>query len=210
MTLFPAFLKIAGRRCLVVGAGPVADEKIDGLLRAGADVCVVAPRATPRVRAWARAGKLRWSARKFLPADLAGVFVAVAATASTALHAQIYRLARRRAVLCNVVDDPPHCDFYYGAIVRRGALQIAISTGGHSPALAQRLKKQIEREFGREYEMWLEELGEARERLFAKAISPERRRLLLHRLASQISFEEFLRRRKRRLRRGGRRRRRPA
>ncbi|MBZ5502611.1 MAG: bifunctional precorrin-2 dehydrogenase/sirohydrochlorin ferrochelatase [Acidobacteriia bacterium] len=204
MTLFPAFLKLAGRRCLMVGAGRVAEEKIEGLLGAGAEVRVVAPQAAPRIRAWARAGTIRWEARAFRPADLAGVFLAVAATSSAALHRKIYQLAQRRGVLCNVVDDPAHCDFYYGAIVRRGALQIAISTGGHSPALAQRLKKQIEGEFGSEYAQWLEELGEARKRLFAKKISPEQRRLLLHRLASRISFEEFLRRRKRGLRKASR------
>jgi precorrin-2 dehydrogenase/sirohydrochlorin ferrochelatase len=198
MVLFPAFLKVAGRRCLVVGAGPVAEEKIEGLLRTGADIRVVAPRATPRIRAWARAKKLRWDARKFRSSDLAGAFLAVAATSSPALHAEIYRQAKRRDLLCNVVDDPEHCDFYYGAVVRRGTLQIAISTGGHSPALAQRLKKQIEREYGAAYESWLEELGKVRKRLFAKAISPERRRALLHRLASEASFEKFLRRRKRR------------
>ena len=210
MTLFPAFLKLAGRRCLVVGAGPVAEEKIEGLLRAGAEVRVVAPQGTPRIRCWARAGKIRWETRAFREADLEGVFLAVAATSSAALHGKIHRLARDRAVLCNVVDDPAHCDFYYGAIVRRGALQIAISTGGYSPALAQRLKKQIEREFGSEYELWLEELGAARKKLFAKKISPERRRLLLHRLASRISFEEFVHRRKRGLRKASRRPSRPA
>jgi precorrin-2 dehydrogenase/sirohydrochlorin ferrochelatase len=200
MTLFPAFLKLAGRCCLVVGAGPVAEEKIEGLLRAGAEIRVVAPRATSRIRAWARAKKLRWDARKFRSSDLTRAFLAVAATSSPALHAEIYREARRRAVLCNVVDDPEHCDFYYGAVVRRGALQIAISTGGRSPALAQRLKKRIEREYGAEYDSWLEELGEIRKRLFAGKISPERRRALLHRLASQVSFDKFLRRRKRRSR----------
>lgn len=205
MTLFPAFLKLTGRRCLVVGAGPVAEEKIEGLLQAGAEVRVVAPRAGPRIRAWARSGKIRWEAREFRAADLAGVFLAVAATSSAALHGKIHQLARRRGVLCNVADDPAHCDFYYGAVVRRGDLQIAVSTGGHSPALAQRLKKQIEREFGSEYELWLEELGAARKKLFAKMISPERRRLLLHRLASRISFEEFLRRRKLGLRKASRR-----
>jgi precorrin-2 dehydrogenase len=197
MTLFPAFLKLAGRRCLVVGAGPVAEEKIEGLLRAGAEIRVVAPRATARIRAWARAKRLRWDARKFRSSDLTRAFLAVAATSSPALHAEIYRQAGRRGVLCNVVDDPQHCDFYYGAVVRRGALQIAISTGGHSPALAQRLKKQIERAYGAEYESWLEELGKVREGLFAKRISPERRRALLRRLASEVSFEAFLRRRKR-------------
>jgi precorrin-2 dehydrogenase/sirohydrochlorin ferrochelatase len=196
MSLFPAFLKLAGRRCLVVGAGAVGEEKIGGLLHAGADVLVVAPRATRRVRAWAREEKLRWKARKFRPGDLQGVFLAVAATSSASLHEKIYREARRRRVLCNAVDDPPNCDFYYGAVVRRGGLQIAISTGGHSPALAQRIRKQLERKFRAEYGLWLEQLGEEREKLFAKPMDPARRRRLLHSLASQRSFEAFLRRRK--------------
>jgi precorrin-2 dehydrogenase / sirohydrochlorin ferrochelatase len=192
MPLFPAFLKLTGRRCLVVGAGPIAQEKIESLLRAGASVRVVAPDATESVRAWARAKKIRWHPRKFRPADLKGVFLVVAATSSPALHARIFRQARRRALLCNAVDDPAHCDFYYGAVVRRGELQIAISTGGHSPALAQRLRKKLEKEIGAEYEHWLKTLGAARKRLFAKSLSPARRKALLHSLASEISFEKFL------------------
>jgi precorrin-2 dehydrogenase/sirohydrochlorin ferrochelatase len=195
MPLFPAFLKLTGRRCLVVGAGPIAQEKIESLLRAGASVRVVAPDATESVRGWSRAKKIRWDSRKFRPADFKGVFLVVAATSSPALHARIFRQARRRAVLCNVVDDPAHCDFYYGAVVRRGELQIAISTGGHSPALAQRLRKKLEREIGAEYEHWLKKLGAARKRLFAKSLSPARRKALLHGLASEISFERFLRHR---------------
>ena len=197
MPLFPAFLKLAGRRCLVIGAGRVAEEKIESLLRSDAVVRVVAPAATNRVRAWAHASQIQWEPRKFRPSDLKHVFLVVAAASSRALHARIFQEARRRGVLCNVVDDPAHCDFYYGAVVRRGALQIAVSTGGHSPALAQRLRKQFEREFGAEYESWLEELGAARRKLLKKPISGERRRALLHRLASQNSFEEFLRRQKR-------------
>jgi precorrin-2 dehydrogenase/sirohydrochlorin ferrochelatase len=188
MPLFPAFLKLTGRPCLVIGAGRVAAEKIESLLRAEADVRVVAPAATDRVRAWAGAGKIRWHARKFRPSDLKDIFLA--------LHARIFREARRRRVLCNVVDDPAHCDFYYGAVLRRGALQIAISTGGHSPALAQRLRKRFEKEFSVKYETWLEELAAARQKLLKKTISGERRRALLHRLASQNSFEAFLRRQK--------------
>jgi len=195
MPLFPAFLKLTGRRCLVIGAGPVAQKKIEGLVRAGAMVLVVAPQATDSVRAWARAKKIRWEPRRFRAADFGGVFLVVAYTSSPALHEKIYRQARRRGVLCNVVDDPAHCDFYYGAVVRRGDLQIAISTGGHSPALAQRLRKKIEREIGAEYEHWLEQLGVARKRLFAKSLSPVRRKALLHRLASEISFKKFLRHR---------------
>jgi precorrin-2 dehydrogenase len=200
MVLFPAFLKLAGRRCLVVGAGPVAEEKIEGLLRAGADVRVVAPEAARRIRELARKKKLRWDERAFRASDLGGAFLVVAATSSPSLHAQIHRLARRRGVLCNVVDDPEHCDFYYGSVVRRGELQIAISTGGHSPALAQRLRKKMEKEFGAEYEEWLKELGKSRQQLFAKSITPERRRALLHGLASEASFEKFLRRKRRKSR----------
>lgn len=197
MALFPAFLKLAGRRCLVVGGGPVAEEKIAGLLLAGADVHAVAPRATPKIRAWARAQQIDWDARAFRVADLAGAFLVVAATSSPALHAEIHAQARRRGILCNVVDDPEHCDFYYGAIVRRGALQIAISTDGHSPALAQRLKKKIAREIAPEYATWLAEIGEVRRKMFAEGtLPPARRKRLLHQLASEAAFKKFQRRRK--------------
>jgi precorrin-2 dehydrogenase/sirohydrochlorin ferrochelatase len=195
MPLFPAFLKLQRRPCLVVGAGTVAEEKIEGLLRAGAKISVVAPEATERVQAWARKKKIRWQAREFRAADLAGVFLVIAATSSGKLHRELFQQARRRGVLCNTVDDPAHCDFYYAAVVHRGELQIAISTGGHSPALAQRLRKKLEKEIGSEYERWVTTLGAARKRLFAKSISPARRRALLHALASEISFEKFLRRR---------------
>ena len=196
MPLFPAFLKLDGRRCLVVGAGPIAEEKIESLLRAGASIRVVAPVATGRVQSWARAKKIRWHAREFRAGDLASAFLVIAATSSPALHAKIFRQARRDGVLCNAVDDPAHCDFYYGAVVRRGELQIAISTGGHSPALARRLRKKLEKEIGAEYERWVTTLGAARKRLFAKSISPARRKALLQELASEISFGKFLRRRR--------------
>jgi precorrin-2 dehydrogenase/sirohydrochlorin ferrochelatase len=196
MLLFPAFLKLVDRRCLVVGGGRVAEEKTQGLLRAGAQVRVIAPEATRRIRAWAREGKICWDARAFRTADLNGMFLVVAATSSPTLHGQIHAQSKRRGVLCNVVDDPEHCDFYYGSVVRRGELQIAISTGGHSPALAQRLRKRLQRQFGAEYKEWLEELGAIRKRLFARRVSPARRKALLHQLASDESFDEFLRRSK--------------
>jgi precorrin-2 dehydrogenase/sirohydrochlorin ferrochelatase len=196
VALFPAFLKLQGRRCLVVGAGLIAEEKIESLLHAGARIQVVAPAATERVQSWAREKTIRWQPRKFRSSDLAGAFVVIAATSSSALHAQIYKQARRRGVLCNSVDDPENCDFYYGAVVRRGDLQIAISTAGHSPALAQRLRKKLEKDIGIEYERWVTRLGAARKRLFAKSISPARRKALLHDLASEISFERFLRSRR--------------
>src|SRR6266567_6339573 len=190
--LFPLFLKLRNRPCLVVGAGRVGESKIAGLLAAGAKVRVVAPQATPKVESWARSRKLRWLQREFRAEDLRGILLVVAATSSRDLHREIFRLAQKEGALCNVVDDPPLCDFYYPAVVRRGALQIAISTGGQSPALAQRLKREIEEQLPPEYEQWVEELGRKRERLFRRAIDSERRRHLLHRLASRERFERFL------------------
>ena len=186
--LFPLFLKLAGRRAVVVGAGRVAEGKIAGLVRCGAKVCVVAPRASTRVRAWARRGVLFWKKQRFQPRHLQGAFLAVAATSSATVQEAVFRESRRRGILCNSVDDPSHCDFYYPAVVRRGALQIAISTGGQSPALAQRLRKELERQFGPEFARWLAHLGAMRQRLFAQPMPAERRRRLLHRLASARAF----------------------
>lgn len=183
MTLFPMFLKLEARRCLVVGAGAVAQPKIESLLLCGAEVSVIAPRASARVRELARSGQIIWRKRKYVSRDLSGMFLVVAATGSPGVHKQIYRVAQRRGILCNSVDDPPRCDFFYGAVVRRGPLQIAVSTSGASPALAQRLRKQLEKQFGAEYAAWVQKLGETRQNLFAAPMSTERRRRLLHRLA---------------------------
>lgn len=188
------FLKLEGRRCLVVGAGDVAESKIAGLLDAAAKVRVVAPVATPQVESWAAAGQIEWLARPYEPSDLDGMFLVVAATFLPELHQQIHAEARLRGVLCNVVDVPELCDFYYPAVARRGALQIAVSTSGESPALAQRLRKELEEQFGPEYEVWLRQLGEEREKLFAASMDPEERKRLLHDLASADAFKSFLRR----------------
>jgi precorrin-2 dehydrogenase len=160
--LFPIFLKLAKRRCLVVGAGKTAEGKIPALLRCGATVLAVAPTATRTIKAWAADGKLVWEERRFEVSDLAGVFLAVVATPVKTLNNMVYEQAQRRQILCNVVRDRPLCDFYFPAVVRRGPLQIAISTAGHSGALAQRLRKQMEAQFGPEWESWLRWLGEAR------------------------------------------------
>jgi len=190
-SLFPAFFKLARRDCLVVGAGQVGQAKIEGLLACGAATTVVAPYATPAVESWAVSGKLIWRARGFELSDLDGAFLVVVATSLPALNERIFQEARRRRILCNVVDDPARCDFYYPAVVRRGALQIAISTGGRSPALAQRLRKELEHEFDPVYESWVEELGTERQRLFEQQINSAERTRFLHKFASKESFREF-------------------
>ncbi len=188
-SLFPIFLKLEGRTALVVGAGKIAESKIEGLLESGAQVRVVAPAASDRVADLHRSGQVSWESRKFQPADLDGVFLVIAATASTEINDLVFREAQQRGILCNAVDDPERCDFFYPAVVRRGRFQIAISTAGLSPALAQRLRRELETQFGPEYGEWLEELGEIRETLMKREIDHEFRRWLLHTLASRESFE---------------------
>jgi precorrin-2 dehydrogenase / sirohydrochlorin ferrochelatase len=196
LKLFPMFLKLANRLCLVVGAGTIAESKIASLLDADGRVQVVAPEATPQVRAWAQSKALDWHQRPFEPSDLDGMFLVIAATSSTELHERIFAEATRRGVLCNIVDVPSLCDFYYPAVVQRGALQIAISTSGQSPALAQRLRKQLEDQFGPEYEEWLAHLGHARDKLHAADLDPDERKRLLHADATEEAFEAFLRSRR--------------
>ena len=120
------------------------------------------------------------------------MFLVVVATSSRRLNEFVSREAARRGVLCNAVDDPDHCDFFYGAVVRRGPLQIAVSTSGASPALAQRLKREIAKQYGPEYGAWVEQLSEARRKLLAQAMNPKRRQQALHRMASAASFAAFL------------------
>ena len=188
MGLFPMFVRLEGRACLVVGAGSVAESKIRSLLDAGANVRVVAPQANTIVATWAHANLITWEAREFSPVDLEGIFLVVSATSSKDVNENVFQEARRRNVICNVVDDPPHCDFYYPAVVQRGELQIAISTGGLSPALAQRLRKELEEQYGPEYAAWVNDLGRARQELFARDMDTEKRRELLHELAARQPF----------------------
>jgi precorrin-2 dehydrogenase/sirohydrochlorin ferrochelatase len=190
MTLFPMFMKLEGRSCLVVGAGTVGEPKISSLIEAGASVRVVALHATAAVAEWAEAGAVTWEARAFNSADLDRTFLVIAATNSRDLNAAIFRECRQRNILCNVVDDPEYCDFYYPAVVRRGDLQIAISTNGQSPALAQRIRRELEVQFGPEYGEWLGELGQIRQQLFATKLDPEQRRRLLHELARREAFKK--------------------
>jgi precorrin-2 dehydrogenase/sirohydrochlorin ferrochelatase len=191
MTLFPMFMKLEGRSCLVVGAGAIGEPKIESLLTSGASVRVIAPQVSPAVAEWARTGAIVWEAREFKATDFDGVFLVIAATSSREVNGAIFHEAQQRNILCNVVDDPEYCDFYYPAVVRRGDLQLAISTNGHSPALAQRIRRELETQFGPEYGEWLEELGKIRQQLFASGMNPDERRRLLHELASREAFERM-------------------
>jgi precorrin-2 dehydrogenase/sirohydrochlorin ferrochelatase len=191
-SLFPMFLKLEGRRCLVVGAGKIGEPKIGGLLETGARIRVVSLDASPAVREWAHAGKLELELRAFTDDDLAGAFLAIVATNSRTLNERVYHAAQRRGVLCNVVDVPDLCDFFYPAVVRRGDLQIAVSTNGQSPSLAQKIRQQLEKQFGPGYAAWVAELGETRKLILASDLDRERKLELLHSLASRAALEAAL------------------
>ena len=143
---------------------------------------VIAPSATPAIQKLAEDGAVVWHAREFDPNDLTGMMLVVAAVPKEVADS-IAREARARGIFVNSVDDPENCDFYYPAVVNRGDLQIAISTAGHSPALAQRIRIELEQQFGPEYTTWIQQLGAARRELFATDMDPDARKRRLHEMA---------------------------
>ena len=157
-----ACLKLSGRRCVVVGGGEIGLEKVEGLLACGGDVVLIAPEAVPALQELAREGSIAWERREYRPEDLEGAFMVIASTDDTDVNIGVYDDAERRAMLVNVVDVPPLCNFILPAIVRTGPLAIAISTAGASPALAKRMKRQIADQYGEPYARLAVLLNDAR------------------------------------------------
>jgi precorrin-2 dehydrogenase/sirohydrochlorin ferrochelatase len=158
-----ACLKLKGRRCVVIGGGDMGLEKSEGLLACGGDVTVISPDAGPELEALAAEGSISWEQRDYAgPEDLEAVFIVIACTDSTETNIRIYEDAEKRAMLVNIVDVPPLCNFILPAVVRTGPLAIAISTAGASPALAKRMKREIGELFGEEYAQLAIMLNETR------------------------------------------------
>jgi precorrin-2 dehydrogenase/sirohydrochlorin ferrochelatase len=187
--LLPVFFKMSGRSCLVVGGGNVALEKIRLLLESQSAVCVVASKALPELQQLARDGKIVLRQKEYEANDLAGSAFVIAATNDSALNHRVYADAQAQGRLVNVVDDPQYCDFYFGSIVRRGALQIGISTSGESPAFAQQLKQEIDQALPPDTDGWLARLGEMRRRINQKVPSGPERVSLLRELARRETCE---------------------
>ncbi|RZU39701.1 precorrin-2 dehydrogenase/sirohydrochlorin ferrochelatase family protein [Edaphobacter modestus] len=185
MSLFPIFLKLTGRPCVVIGAGRLAESKIESLRAAEAAITVIAPRAIDAIAERADAGELILRARPYVEGDLAGAFLVVAATDDPAVNRAVFAEATASGVLCNAVDDPPFCDFYFPSVVRRGDLQLAISTAGNSPALAQQLRKELNEQLPLDLGDWLADLGNLRREVVTAEPLNESRRLLLHQLAQR-------------------------
>jgi precorrin-2 dehydrogenase/sirohydrochlorin ferrochelatase len=165
-----ACLRLKGRRCVVIGGGDIGLEKVEGLLACDADVTLVAPDAHPALEELAAEGSIRWERREYVGGDLDGRLIAIAATGDTDVNIRVFNDAERCAMLVNVVDVPPLCNFILPAIVRTGPLAVAISTAGASPALAKRMKREIGELFGEPYAVLAVMLNDARG--WAKATLP--------------------------------------
>ena len=157
-----ACLRLRGRNCLVVGGGEIGLEKVEGLLACDATVTLVAPEAVQTLADYASEGSIAWEQREYTPSDLEGKFMVIAATEDTDVNIAIFNDAEARAMLANIVDVPPLCNFILPAIVRTGPLAIAISTAGASPALAKRMKREISESFGEPYARLAVMLNDAR------------------------------------------------
>ena len=170
---YPVNLVVSGRRCVVVGAGRIAARKVEGLLAAGADVHVVAPRLGDQVRTMRDEGRVTVAERAFEPADLDGAWLATAATDDAAVNHAVFEAGEGRGVWVNAADDPDNCSFTLMSVIRRGDVVVTVGTGGRSPALAAWLKERIAAEIGPEYETLVELLADAREGMQADGRSTE-------------------------------------
>ncbi|MFC0297663.1 precorrin-2 dehydrogenase/sirohydrochlorin ferrochelatase family protein [Geobacillus jurassicus] len=185
---YPVILQLRGRRAVVVGGGNVAARKIHGLLEAGADVVVIAPEAAPDIEALAAKEAIVWKRKRFDPNDLAGAFLVIAATSDREVNEAVARAAEPGQLL-NIVDDPERCDFHVPAVIRRGPLMISVSTGGASPALARRIRRELEEQYGDKYGPYLEFLRQARDMVLREVADAEGRKRLFRALAAD-SFRQ--------------------
>jgi len=178
-----------GRRCVVVGGGEVAERKVETLLDFGAHVCVVSPVLTPTLEAWASEGRITVERRLYQEGDLEGAALAIGATDDRDVHKRVASEAKQLGILVNIVDDTGLCTFIAPAIVKRGDLVIAISTGGASPALAKQIRRELEVAYGQEYTEVLEAFQKLRERAKRELTDPGARRAFLKWIANLDLFE---------------------
>jgi siroheme synthase-like protein len=177
MDVYPIFLTgLAERRCVVIGGGEEAERKVKGLRERDAAVTVISADLTTRLRAWVESGSITWVPRAYQPGDLQGAFLVIATENAPHLNTCIWQEARTVGALINVVDDPAHSTFVAGSVVRQGALTVAISTSGYAPALAVRLRQQLEQTFGPEYAGFLDLMQEMRATLAVRIPDAQERR----------------------------------
>lgn len=186
MALFPIFLNLQDKNCLIIGGGPVAERKARSLVECGARVRLVSPQVTPGLADMAGSGLLDWKVQNYEEQDLEGMVLVFIATDQTGVNQKVARACSLRGILVNAVDDPPHCDFYVPSILRRQSLVLAVSTEGKSPLFARKLREELEEIIPDDYGRFVEMLGrirdqikdripdiEQRQAVFAELLSPE-------------------------------------
>ncbi|MFD2368987.1 bifunctional precorrin-2 dehydrogenase/sirohydrochlorin ferrochelatase [Brevibacillus sp. GCM10020057] len=188
MRHYPMMVNLQNKPCLVVGGGQVAERKIDRLLAAGASVTVVAPSCTAAVEAWMHQGRIALARRPFVPEDVRDAVIVIAATGDADVNLSVYRSCLPHQWV-NIVDRPDLCTFTVPSVVERGDLQIAISTGGHNPGLARKLRQQLERSIGPEYAEYTRFLGEMRRRVLALSLEEKKKRAILAELLDDRLFD---------------------
>jgi precorrin-2 dehydrogenase/sirohydrochlorin ferrochelatase len=171
MTYYPIFLDLKGKKAVVVGGGMVAQRKIDTLLEHGAEVHVISKALTPELDQEVKTGRVNLLGAEFRETQLDGAFMVIAATDDTDLNRRVSRAAQKRGLLVNAVDQPDDCNFIVPSSLKRGDLRIAVSTSGKSPALARKVREDLERHFGREYELFLNLMGRMRKEILARGLS---------------------------------------
>lgn len=195
MGYYPIFVDLSGQPCLVIGGGSVAERKVVSLLDAQARVSVISPRLTRQLEAWAAELRIRTLRRTYQSGDLRGFRLVFAATSDQALHRRLAAEADAAGVLLNVADRPAECSFIVPAVVAQGDLRIAVSTSGTSPAMAQKIRRQLSADFGPEYAQALQLLARIRERLTRERLSSQERQHRFHRLVNSPLLD-YLRDRK--------------
>lgn len=189
MKYYPAYLDIHNRRCLVVGGGGVGTRKVKTLLDCGARVTIISPQASGQLQKLADNERVRIKKRSYQPGDLAGMFLVIGATDDEKLNRQISRDAEKRGLLCNIADRPEICNFILPSIVHRGDLTISISTAGRSPAMAKKLRQDLEKQYGEEYADFLRLMGAIRQKLLSQAHEPEAHKSLFEQLINNGLLE---------------------
>lgn len=173
---YPVYLNLTGKKCVVIGGGPIAEDKVAKLQDAKAEVILISPTVTPAIQAWAQAGDFEWQQREYQHGDLDGAFLGIASTNNREVNREIFQEAERLAILMNVVDDPDQCTFIAPAIVQRGQVTLAISTGGASPALARKLRETLTNDSALDWADLAGVLASARKEIKARGLTIDSQR----------------------------------
>jgi precorrin-2 dehydrogenase/sirohydrochlorin ferrochelatase len=189
MRYYPIFLDIKGKPCVVVGGGSVAERKVLSLLDSGAKVLVISPKLTPALKKLVAKQEISYCAKSYESGDLKGFFLAYSATNNSKVNKEVFQEAKKWGILLNVVDVPEVCNFIVPSVVERGDLLIAISTSGKSPAMAKKIRQQLEKEFGREYAVFLDIMGKVRDKILTKSKESDRNKKIFESMVNSPLLE---------------------